>query len=186
MFPQAFHTFQASPLAAQPRYPLVQGLPADGLTLCPDPESPTFPHASKLYLQPSKYFPGTTLSSFSTLFYSVRISITPNIPLSLIRDYHWAPAGCIILSKGASDPHLTGLSCVRIRNRKNIRMFLSRALLRTPLLRSRVVVPSTTFRRNMGSVSAIDSAIFRSLFGTDEIRKVCISLNLKDSIEDTY
>jgi hypothetical protein len=55
---------------------------------------------------------------------------------------------------------------------QNSRMFLSRALLRTPFLRSRFVVPPTTFRRNMGSVSAIDSAIFRSLFGTDEIRKV--------------
>jgi hypothetical protein len=27
--------------------------------------------------------------------------------------------------------------------------------------------------RRMGSVSAIDSGIFRSLFGTDEIRQVC-------------
>lgn len=34
--------------------------------------------------------------------------------------------------------------------------------------------PDFGFRRNIGSVSAIDSAIFRSLFGTDEIRKVWV------------
>ena len=157
-----------------------QGPPADGLTLCPDPESPTFPHACKLHLQPSNYFPGTSdISSSSTPVFSVRILIVPNLLLILIKDFYWAPASCRSFPKRAADPHLTGLSCVRIRNRKNISMFLSRALLRTPLLRSKFVAPCTTYRRNMGSVSAIDSAIFRSLFGTDEIRKVHIPLRLE-------
>jgi hypothetical protein len=67
---------------------------------------------------------------------------------------------------------------------QNNRMFLSRALLCTSLLRSRSVVSSTKLRRNMGSVSAIDSAIFRSLFGTDEIREVRIHPTLKARQDD--
>ena len=55
-------------------------------------------------------------------------------------------------------------------------MFAARRALassaRNPVLR-----PVTTLhmsRRALGSVSAIDSSIFRSLFGTEEIRKVCV------------
>jgi len=36
-----------------------------------------------------------------------------------------------------------------------------------------VVSVTVTGRRLIGSVSAIDSSIFRTLFGTEEIRKVC-------------
>jgi hypothetical protein len=43
--------------------------------------------------------------------------------------------------------------------------------------------PDFGFRRNIGSVSAIDSAIFRSLFGTDEIRKVWVHPTLIHAIE---
>lgn len=35
-----------------------------------------------------------------------------------------------------------------------------------------------TAKRHLGSVSAIDSSIFRTLFGTDEIRKVGCSISL--------
>ncbi|KAG4433397.1 hypothetical protein IFR05_011109 [Cadophora sp. M221] len=52
-------------------------------------------------------------------------------------------------------------------------MLASRAFLRIALSRPNIsVVSKINVRRNMGSVSAIDSSIFRSLFGTEEIRKV--------------
>jgi hypothetical protein len=48
---------------------------------------------------------------------------------------------------------------------------------------------SNSGRRTMGTVSAIDSSIFRSLFGTDEIRKV-VTLNFfsedSENVRITY
>jgi hypothetical protein len=38
-------------------------------------------------------------------------------------------------------------------------------------------------KRSLGSVSAIDSSIFRTLFGTEEIRKVLFTTNLTLCLE---
>ncbi len=43
--------------------------------------------------------------------------------------------------------------------------------LRKPTFHTRVTMAQAT-ARYMGSVSAFDSGVFRTLFGTDEIRKV--------------
>ncbi|CZR63055.1 related to 3-carboxy-cis,cis-muconate cycloisomerase [Phialocephala subalpina] len=51
-------------------------------------------------------------------------------------------------------------------------MILSRAAFRAPSIIPKIKIVPRVCRRNMGSVSAIDSSIFRSLFGTEEIRKV--------------
>jgi hypothetical protein len=45
---------------------------------------------------------------------------------------------------------------------------LSRATTGRPI----VAIISANGRRSIGSVSAIDSSIFRTLFGTEEVRKV--------------
>jgi hypothetical protein len=52
-------------------------------------------------------------------------------------------------------------------------MFLRLAgLPRATTCRPIIAIASATGRRSLGSVSAIDSSIFRTLFGTEEIRKV--------------
>lgn len=59
------------------------------------------------------------------------------------------------------------------------------------LRRAFVSVPKTSMafsnsgRRTMGTVSAIDSSIFRSLFGTDEIRKVLTPIFLPPKFSRT-
>jgi hypothetical protein len=54
-------------------------------------------------------------------------------------------------------------------------MQLLSVLRRASLLASRPSLRHIQSRRMIGSVSAIDSSLFRSLFGTDEIREVSIA-----------
>jgi hypothetical protein len=82
------------------------------LTLWPDPESPTFPHASFNFQQQII----SSIEPSSPIWHVIASKAEQLFPSPFLRiDIHWTSVGCRPFFQQAPVLHLIGLSCVRIR-----------------------------------------------------------------------